>query len=223
MVLKWLLRKKTLSSSSFTAAVSSHSPWYVSWEAVDSRNCSAISPGVAATSEQSRGTPGCPRQAEGCPRALTFGHQVGVAGVFAGDDLLHQLVVAELAHGLHHLGALRDRTVSPGCQAPGLSRGTHRSGQGWEDLSQGSGHHLHGEGAECPAPAQGAQPLLQLPLGTPEQPNLHHCPPGRAEQHRSQPWASLSRTHTTNPRSEVPGQPAASPAGPPASHGRAGH
>lgn len=45
IVLKWLLRKKTLSSSSFTAAVSSHSPWYVSWEAVDSRNCSAISPG----------------------------------------------------------------------------------------------------------------------------------------------------------------------------------
>lgn len=44
IVLKWLLRKKTLSSSSFTAAVSSHSPWYVSWEAVDSRNCSAISP-----------------------------------------------------------------------------------------------------------------------------------------------------------------------------------
>lgn len=44
MVLKWLLRKKTPSSPSRARAVSSHSPWNVSCDAVDSRNCSATSP-----------------------------------------------------------------------------------------------------------------------------------------------------------------------------------
>lgn len=38
---------------------------------------------------------------------VTFAHQAGVTGLFAGDDLLHQLVVAQLAHSLHHLRALQ--------------------------------------------------------------------------------------------------------------------
>lgn len=42
-VLKWLLRKKMHSSLSLTVDDSSHSPWYVSCEAVLSRNCSARS------------------------------------------------------------------------------------------------------------------------------------------------------------------------------------
>lgn len=56
MVLKWLLRKKTLSSPSRARAVSSHSPWKVSCDAVASRNCSATSPeGTAGTEGLWRG------------------------------------------------------------------------------------------------------------------------------------------------------------------------
>jgi hypothetical protein len=45
MVLKWLFRNNTASSSWPMAAFSSQSPWYVSCEAVRSRNCSAIRAG----------------------------------------------------------------------------------------------------------------------------------------------------------------------------------
>lgn len=44
MVLKWLFRKNTQSSPSWTVEVSSHNPWYVSWVAVLFRNCSATKP-----------------------------------------------------------------------------------------------------------------------------------------------------------------------------------
>lgn len=112
MVLKWLLRKKTPSSPSRARAVSSHSPWNVSCDAVDSRNCSATSPaGTAGTAGPWRGWP-CPAVPPGIAggtRGVTFAHQAGVAGLFAGDDLLHQLVVAEPAHGLDLLRALRER------------------------------------------------------------------------------------------------------------------
>ena len=44
MVLKWLFRKNTQSSPSWTVEVRSHNPWYVSWVAVLFRNCSATKP-----------------------------------------------------------------------------------------------------------------------------------------------------------------------------------
>ena len=44
MVLKWLFLNKTHNSSSPIAELSSHRPWYVSCEAVLSRNCSATRP-----------------------------------------------------------------------------------------------------------------------------------------------------------------------------------
>lgn len=40
--------------------------------------------------------------------AVTFCHEVGVAGVFTGDDLLYQLIVTQFsnsAHGLRTLGS----------------------------------------------------------------------------------------------------------------------
>lgn len=44
IVLKWLFLKNTDSSPSLAVVLSSHRPWYDSWVAVDSRNCSAIKP-----------------------------------------------------------------------------------------------------------------------------------------------------------------------------------
>lgn len=116
MVLKWLLRKKTPSSPSRARAVSSHSPWKVSCDAVDSRNCSATSPEGTAGPWRGWGCPVVPPETpEEGGGGFTFAHQAGVAGLFAGDDLLHQLVVAELAHGLDLLRALR------GWQGKGVS------------------------------------------------------------------------------------------------------
>lgn len=37
----------------------------------------------------------------------TFGHKVGVAGVFAGNDLLYKLVVTQFPNRVHSLGTLQ--------------------------------------------------------------------------------------------------------------------
>lgn len=47
-----------------------------------------------------------PEDASPAPEDVTFTDSAAVCRVFVVDDFLHQLVVAELPHGRHHLWTL---------------------------------------------------------------------------------------------------------------------